>query len=94
MGKFLMNDNKRRKIPKISPDRLDSSPGHKNVIATKDDRKAQSFLKGKEVVKQFPLRMPLSLYKELRQVAFDEDVKINNILLELIKDYVKKQPGR
>ena len=85
-----MNDNKRRKIPKISPDRLDSSPGYKN-IATKDDRKAQSFLKGKEEVKQFPLRMPLSLYKELRQLAFDEDVKINNILLELIKGYVKKK---
>jgi hypothetical protein len=86
-----MNDHKRRKIPKISPDRLDSSPVNKNIILTKDEKKAQSFLKGKETVKQFPLRMPLSLYRELRQVAFTEDVKINNILIELIKNYVQKQ---
>jgi hypothetical protein len=91
MERCLMNDQKRRKIPKISPDRLDISLDNRSTPITNEEKKAQSFLKGKEVVKQFPLRMPLSLYKKLSRVAFDEDIKINRILVELIEHYVRKQ---
>jgi hypothetical protein len=90
-----MNDkSNKRKIPRVSPDRLDNSPGRRSITITNEDKKAQAFLTGKEVIKQFPLRMPMSLYKELSRVAFDEETKINRILVDLIKNYVRKQSNR
>lgn len=79
-----------KKIPVIPPERLDNSPGFYNSSMTKEEKQAQSFVKGKEAVQQFTIRIPASLYKELKQSAFNMDKKINHIIIDLIKHYLHK----
>lgn len=84
-----MNDIKRNKIPSISPERLDDSPGDTFVGNTRKEQNVHAFLKGKEPVQPFTIRMPVTLYQELRKTAFDKSEKINQIIISLIKDYIK-----
>lgn len=80
----------KKKIPVISPERLDNSSSFYNTSMTKEEKKAQSFLKGQEPIQQFTVRMPVSLYKELKQLAFNMDTKINHIIVDLIKNHLHK----
>lgn len=74
-------------IPRISPSSLMQN---KITPTPTDEKKAQAFIKGKEPIKQYPLRMPMKLWKELSKVAFNEEKKINTIIVELIQEYIFK----
>ena len=84
-----MTENKRNKIPSISPERLDVSDISPLIGSTREEQKAQAFLKGKEITQPFTIRIPTGLYQDLRKLAFDKNEKINPIIIELIKNYIK-----
>lgn len=86
-----MTEKKHRKIPSISPDRIDTTPADTSVGMTKEDQRAHAFVKGKEAVQPFTIRMPVNLYHELRELAFKNQEKINHIIIKLIRDYIKNE---
>jgi predicted HicB family RNase H-like nuclease len=86
-----MIENKRNKIPAISPERLDTTECDASVGSTREEQKALAFLKGKEVTQPFTIRIPTSLYQELRKAAFDKNIKINQIIVGLIKNYISNK---
>lgn len=76
-------------IPNVNPDRLDDSPAIAKVGSTKSEQNAQAFLIGKEQVQPITIRVPVALYKEFRKHAFEQNDKMNQIILRLIKDYME-----
>lgn len=83
-----MIEKKRNKIPSISPERLDHSNGSAVVGSSREEQKAHAFLKGKEATQPFTIRIPAAEYQDLRKIAFDKNLKINQIIIGLIKDYI------
>lgn len=84
-----MNQDKRNKIPTISPERLDKTEYNTVVSNTKKERVAIAFVKEKEITQPFTIRIPIAEYQQIRRIAFDKDIKINQIIVGLIKEYVK-----
>ena len=84
-------EKKSRKIPSVSPDRVDQSPVNTSVGTSKEDQTAHAFVKGKELVQSFTTRLPMDVYNELRELAFKEKIKINHIILKLVRDYVREK---
>ena len=84
-----MNQDKRNKIPTISPERLDTSEHNTIVSNTKKERVAIAFVKEKEITQPFTIRIPIAEYQQIRRIAFDKDIKINQIIIGLIKEYIK-----
>jgi hypothetical protein len=84
-----MNQDKRNKIPTISPERLDTSEHNTIVSNTKKERVAIAFVKEKEITQPFTIRIPIDEYQQIRKIAFDKDIKINQIIIGLIKEYIK-----
>jgi len=84
-----MNQDKRNKIPTISPERLDNSAHNVVISNTKTDRVAIAFVKEKEITQPFTIRIPIAEYQQIRRIAFDKDIKINQIIVGLIKEYIK-----
>ena len=82
------NKDKRNKIPSISLERLDTSDANTIIGNTREEQKAQAFLKGKEITQPFTIRIPMGLYTDLRKLAFEKNEKINPIIINLIKVYV------
>ena len=85
MTKFSKN-----RIPVISPERIDTQPLNTVVGNTKEEKLAYAFLKGKEPTQPFTIRMPIVVYQELRQIAFNKNEKINQIIISLIREYNDK----
>ena len=81
-----MNQDKRNKIPTISPERLDTSEHNTIVSNTKKERVAIAFVKEKEITQPFTIRIPIDEYQQIRRIAFDKDIKINQIIIGLIKE--------
>jgi hypothetical protein len=94
MRKYSVSEKKSNKIPSISPERVDQSPANTSVGSTKEEQVAHAFVKGKEAVQPFTVRLPVGLYGELRELAFKDKTKINHIVIRLIRDYVKSKTGR
>lgn len=82
-----MTENKRNRIPSISPERLDTSHADNTISNTREEQKTLAFLKGREVTQPFTIRIPKVVYQELRKIAFDKNIKINQIIVSLIKEY-------
>lgn len=82
------NKDKRNKIPSISLERLDTSDANTIIGNTREEQKAQAFLKGKEITQPFTIRIPMGLYTDLRTLAFEKNEKINPIIINLIKGYI------
>ena len=53
------------------------------------EQHVQAFLKGKEAVQPFTTRIPKELYAEFRKIAFEKNIKMNQVVVQLIKDYIK-----
>ena len=84
--------NKNNKIPSISADRLDSDNiPNTTPNFTKEEQNINAFLKGKEAVQAITLRLPSNMYQQLRQVAFQKEIKINTIIVKLVSEYLEKQ---
>jgi hypothetical protein len=84
-----MNQDKRSKIPTISPERLGNSEHNVVISNTKKERAAIAFVKEKEITQPFTIRIPIAEYQQIRRIAFDKDVKINQIIVGLIREYIK-----
>lgn len=82
------NKDKRNKIPSISLERLDTSDANPIIGNSREEQKAQAFLKGKEITQPFTIRIPIGLYTDLRKLAFEKNGKMNPIIINLIKDYI------
>lgn len=81
-----MNNNK--KIPSITSDRLDSSTKIEINTASLKEQQIQAFLKGKELTQTFTTRIPKELYSKFRKIAFEKNVKMNQVVVQLIRNYV------
>ena len=81
-------NNQRNKIPSITKDRLDSNGELALKPTSIEEQKIHAFLKGKEPIQTFTARIPKKLYSQFRKIAFDKDIKMNQIIVQLIKDYV------
>lgn len=88
---MLNKDKKKRGIPTVSKDRMDTSPIDSSVGTNKVERTAHSFIKGKEPIQALSLRLPVSLYKELREVAYKTEDKINQIIVRAVREHLKRQ---
>jgi hypothetical protein len=86
-----MPEKKHKKIPSISPDRVDQSPPNTSVGLTKEDQMAHAFVKGKEPIQRLTIRIPVGMYDDLCDVAFKNGrLKLNHIVLKLLRDYIKE----
>jgi hypothetical protein len=81
-------NNKRNKIPSITEDRIDNNVELGSKPTTAKDKEIQSFLKGKESTQAFTTRIPKELYNKFRKMAFDKDIKMNQVVVQLIRNYV------
>ena len=89
-----MPDKKNKKIPSISIDRKDNSKPDTSIGSTKEDQLAHAFVKGREPIQRMTIRIPLDMHNDLCDIAFKKGrVKINHIVLNLIKEYIKKNKG-
>lgn len=86
-----MIKNNSYKVPSITLDRLDKSECNTMIGNTSEDKKVQAFLKGKEITQQFTIRIPVPLYQELRNTAFAQNNKMNQIIIELIRQYISNK---
>ena len=84
-----MTQDKRNKIPTISPERLDISEHNTVISNTKKERAAIAFVKDKEMTQPFRIRIPIAEYQQIRRIAFDKNIKINQIIVGLIREYIK-----
>ena len=80
--------NQRNKIPSITEGRLDNNIELGLKPTSTQDKKIQAFLKGKEATQTFTTRIPKELYTQFRKTAFDKNIKMNQIVVQLIKDYL------
>lgn len=86
-----MNNNIKNKIPTISKERLEQPIKNSSIVSsTKEEKMVQSFLKDKEAMQTFTIRMTVDLYKKLRRIAFEKEEKMNKIIVKLISKYVDK----
>jgi len=87
MTNFL---NKKNTIPSITKDRLDNSITLNTRPTSSQEQQVYAFLKGKESVQALTTRIPKELYSQFRKIAFDNNLKMNQIIIDLIRDYIKK----
>lgn len=80
--------NKSRRIPTISKERLDLTQGNTIVGTTKEEQRAQKFIKGLEPTHAFTLRLPVSMYEKLRTLAFESNLKMTRIVLDALKEHL------
>lgn len=85
-----MAKRKGKRVPSISKDRADTTSSSKTVGNTKEDRRAHAFIKDKEPTQAITLRLPVKLHRKLRQVAFKAETKMTPIILQAIKEYLRK----
>jgi hypothetical protein len=83
--------NKKNSIPSISQDRLDNGFSLSVKPSSAEERDVYSFLKGKEPVQTLTTRIPKALYAQFRKIAFDKNLKMNQIIVQYIQNYVKKE---
>jgi hypothetical protein len=81
-------EQKRKRIPQISSERLDTTLPNVSTGNSKEELLAHAFIKGKEPIQSMTLRLPLGLYKNLREIAFKTDDKISRLILSAIKKYL------
>lgn len=79
----------KRKIPTISPDRIDDTPADASVGGSKTDKRAHAFMKGKEPAQPLTIRLPEPLYQELRTLAFNTNDKLNQIIVRALREHLK-----
>lgn len=90
----MIDDNDKQKNshkPIISADRLDTTPADTFVGHTKEDRNAHAFIKDKEPIQSLSVRLPTSMHKELRKLAFETEESLNQIIVKAIREYLNKQ---
>ena len=83
--------NKKNKIPSITKERLDDTITSNVRPTSSQDQQVYAFLKGKESVQPLTTRIPKELYAKFRKIAFDKNLKMNQIIIDLIKDYTKRE---
>ncbi len=81
-------NNSNKKIPSISEDRLDNNIELDLTLSSTGNKQINDFLKGRELTQPFTTRIPKDLYTQFRKIAFDRNIKMNQIVVQLIKDYV------
>jgi len=82
--------NKKNTIPSITKDRLDNSIISNTRPTSSKEQQVYAFLKGKESVQPLTTRIPKELYSQFRKIAFDKNLKMNQIIIDLIKDYIEQ----
>ena len=83
-----MDKIKKNKIPKISNDRLEKINYNSTIEYSKEDKAVCAFLKNQELVQPLTIRIPMSIYVSFKRKVFEEDKKMNRIIVELIKKYI------
>lgn len=76
--------NKKNRIPNLNQDRIDDTPINANISYKKSDQEIKSYIKNKEPVHPLTLRLPKSLYLNLRKTAFNENKTITNLIIDCI----------
>lgn len=79
---------KKNKIPVISEERLSFAS---KVNSTSQESIVQAFLKGKEPIQAITIRFPITMYKQLKRVAFDKEDKMNRIIVNIVGEYLDKE---
>ena len=85
-----MAKRKSKRVPSISKDRADTASASTTVGNTKEERRAHAFIKDKELTQAITLRLPVKLHSKLKKLAFKTDTKITPIIIQAIKEYLRK----
>lgn len=83
--------NKKNTIPSITQDRIDNNIISRLPQISTEEKKVYAFLKGKESVQSLTIRIPKKLYSDFRKKAFDQNIKMNQIIVDLIKTYMQEK---
>lgn len=81
-------NNKRNRIPTITEDRIDLTLPLVERPITAEDIRINNLLKGKESTQVLTTRIPKNLYKIFREIAFKKNIKMNQIVVGLIEEYI------
>ncbi|WP_264735865.1 hypothetical protein [Wolbachia endosymbiont (group A) of Rhinocyllus conicus] len=83
-----MPAKKRRKKPTFPEGEFNEIPSDSAVSYTNEDQK--SFVKEMEEPRRLiTAKIPLSLYKKLRETAFKTEDKITRIIIKAAEEYIK-----
>lgn len=69
--------------------KLYTTSGNAAVSASKKDQQRNDYRKGRETTTSLRLRLPTSLYRELKEIAFKTDDKMTPIIIRAIEDHIK-----
>ncbi len=84
-------NNKRNRIPTISNDRIDTTVSIIEKSMTAEDIRINNILKGKNSIQSLTIRIPKNIYKVFREIAFKKDIKMNQIIISFIENYIEDE---
>lgn len=61
----------------------------KNFDKEANHNKLKSLMKSEEI-KQYPLRVPASLYKKVRVKLLKEDRSLKDLIISMLEEYIKE----
>lgn len=76
-------DTKKILIPIVSEHRSN------RISYKKEDQQRHAFVKEREPKQLITVKIPLSLYRELKEIAFKTDDKMTPIIIRAIQEYIK-----
>lgn len=77
---------------KMFPDlesKLYKTSGNAAVGASKKDQQRNDYRKGRESTTSLRLRLPTSLYQQLREIAFKTEDKMTPIIIRALESHIK-----
>ncbi len=68
---------------------LYKTSGNAAVGSSKKDQQRDDYRKGRESTTSLRLRLPTSLYQELREIAFKTEDKMTPIIIRALENHIK-----
>ena len=80
---------KKSRIPSITDGRLDHSDPDLSISNGKEDKRALSFIKGREPTQAFQIRMAHSKWEFLKKICFHKNHSLNKLINDAIDEHLK-----
>lgn len=79
---------KSKRVPSIPETRLDTTAANHTKKYTKSDVQAYAFIEDRESIHSMTLRLPINIYKKIKEDAYKSDQKISHLIIDAIKNYL------
>lgn len=82
-------ENKKRRIPTVSPGRLEKTRPNNHHGTSREERKQHAFIKGREPQVVFSFRVKEADHKKLELLKFGTRRSINQLLSQAVTQYLE-----